>query len=273
MKKLILLVVCGLVLGGCGEVTKTQAAPISEADPIKRGAIAMDAIYASETAFMRQGMPAIHTIVRDLQTALAMWPQTGNGEGVDACRIALRLQTTRMLNVMDRLNARDDPRSSDFRQACRDAVAYQYGASRAHRKAEAVASVQVSRDQVGQSVQPFVSKGERMKAGDGLRDKTLWKLRSIPGGVEAIGNDHKNIDQAGIHCGLYPEAFDVCRRAAIGLLAIAPHIDSPEAWFDAQLRAAPGNGEAVVTALPGMQVEINKFPDSLILILRFRRQH
>lgn len=134
------------------------------------------------------------------------------------------------------------------------------------------ALAQVSRDQVGQSVQPFVSKGERMKAGDGLRDKTLWKLRSILGGVEVIGNDPKNIDSAGLTCGLSAPDIDVCRRVAIAMLAIAPQITDPAAWFDVQFRAAPKTGEAMVTMLPGMQVEVSNVSNVLFLMFRFNRR-
>ena len=129
MKKLMVIAII-LVLAGCGQESKTQAAPISEANPVKRGVITMDAIYASETAFMQKGMPAIETIVRELQTALAMWPQDGTGEGIDACRMAIRQQTTRMLNLMDHVSAPKGAKESDFRQACRDAVGYEYDDAR-----------------------------------------------------------------------------------------------------------------------------------------------
>ena len=112
--------------------TEAQPAPKLEADPVKRGVIAMDAIYASEGAFGQHGMPVIETIVSELQSALAMWPEAGNGEGVDACRMALKLQTTYMLNVMDRLGVPADARTSDFRQTCRDAVSYQHDDARIH---------------------------------------------------------------------------------------------------------------------------------------------
>lgn len=130
--KIVVVVLASLaVLGLWAKYDAWQARQHpTEADPVKRGVIAMDAIYASETAFMQQGMPAIDTIVRELQTALAMWPQTGNGEGVDACRMALRLQTTRILNLTDHIATPKVAQESDFRQACRDAVSYQYDDAR-----------------------------------------------------------------------------------------------------------------------------------------------
>lgn len=138
MKTLIAALLIGLALAGCSKSdegippkSEAQKAQISEADPNKRGVMAMDAIYASEGAFRQHGMSEIETIVRELQTALAMWPQVGNGEGVDACRMALKLQTTYMLNVMDRLDAPADARP-DFRYACRSAVSYKHDDARIH---------------------------------------------------------------------------------------------------------------------------------------------
>lgn len=137
MKKAILMMCLTFLAAGCskGEVEPQQqatTAAMSEADPIKRGILAMDAIYASEGAFQEHGMPAIDSIVHELQAALALWPETGNGEGVDACRMALRLQTTYMLNVQGQLGASTDPRATDFRQACSSAVSYARDDARIH---------------------------------------------------------------------------------------------------------------------------------------------
>lgn len=136
--KTVMLAVC-MVLGlvGCskGADQPKQAEQIrfSEADPVKRGAIAMDAIYASEGAFQQHGMGAIVSIVQELQTALAMWPETGNGEGVDACRMALKLQAIYMLNMQGKMGQLVDPRTSDFRQTCRNTISYVPDDSRMHR--------------------------------------------------------------------------------------------------------------------------------------------
>lgn len=127
-----------LFVVGCGqgdkkaEVGNVDSVKITENDPIKRGVIALDAIYASEQAFQQLGMPAIQTIVKELQAALIMWTEVGDGEGVDACRMAIRIQATYMLDVMDRIDAPADTRSSDFRLACRKAVSYVYDDARIH---------------------------------------------------------------------------------------------------------------------------------------------
>lgn len=136
MKKLFLIAsVAAFAILGCSKQDNQAQANthILQGDPIKRGEMALDAIYASEGAFMQHGMSAIDTIVTELQAALNMWPETGNGDGVDACRMALRIQTTYMLNVMERINAPGDDRSSAYRQACRDAVGYVLDDERVHR--------------------------------------------------------------------------------------------------------------------------------------------
>lgn len=126
-----------LAVGSCGKDGAEQkklapAGGMSDVDLVKRGIMAMDVIYASEGAFQEHGMAAIDLIVHELQVALAMWPDVGNGEGVDACRMALKLQTTHMLNVQGKLGATTGPQTSDFRQACRDAIGYVLDDARMH---------------------------------------------------------------------------------------------------------------------------------------------
>lgn len=147
MKKIA--VVC-LLLGlvGCGKVEPETVSPpqtqFAEPDPIKRGIAALDAIYASEQALMKLGMPGIDSVLADLQNALWMWPNGGvdggSTEGEDACRMALRIQATYMLNIKDQFDmpvdqrtpTYKDDRSSEFRLACRKAVNYVYDDARIH---------------------------------------------------------------------------------------------------------------------------------------------
>lgn len=134
---LMMCLVLGLVGCSKGEADidqpkQTEQIRFSEADPVKRGAIAMDAIYASEQAFMQHGMPGIQTVVMVLQNALSMWPETVADDGINACRMALRIQTTHMLNVTDHLDDQPDEKSAGFRETCRRAINYQDDNARQH---------------------------------------------------------------------------------------------------------------------------------------------
>lgn len=127
----LVVVVSMIACGNDNNVATADKQSMIEPDPIKRGMMSLDAVYAAERAFMQEGVEGVQAINRGMINALSMWPDTTSPDDrINACHGALAMAARHWINVQAGKYLPMPTEASDLRDLCRIGVDYQYDEAR-----------------------------------------------------------------------------------------------------------------------------------------------